>query len=817
VRRGLTWLAAASLAVAGFGALAGETHANGPSPKIDGSVLRATTGGASASFGVYLRDQADLTAAYAMKDQDARGWYVYRTLRDEAARTQAPIRELLDARGADYTSYWAANMIVAHGDRALVDELAARADVHAIEPDEKASGLEEVPLLPTPLERLEANGPAAAATVEWGVNDVHAPAVWSLGFTGQGMVVASADTGVRWQHAALKSHYRGWNGTTADNDYNWHDAIHSGGGICGPNTIAPCDDDSHGSHTTGTAIGDDGAGNQIGVAPGAKWIGCRNMDRGTGSPATYTECFQWFMAPTTISGQNADPTKRPHVITNSWTCPASEGCAANTLQTIVTNTEASGIFVEASAGNSGPSCSTVSDPPAIYASAFSTGAVDISNTLAGFSSRGPVTSDGSGRMKPDVVSPGVNVRSSTNSTDTSYASFSGTSMAGPHVAGVVALLWSARPDLVRNIAATKQVLTSTANPSVAGGGSGCGGSAVVPNNHFGWGLVDARAAVGAGSTTHVLSVSKSGGGTGTVTSSPAGISCGTSCSAVYDNGTTVTLTAAADAGAAFTGWSGDCSGTGTCTVTMSADHSVTATFAAQPHTLSVAVGGAGGGTVTSSPAGISCPGTCSASFAGGSTVTLTATPTSGSSFSSWSGDCSGTGTCTVTMTADHAVSASFAASAPRLTVTKSGSGSGTVTSTPAGIDCGTTCSATFATGTVVTLKAKAAGGSSFGGWSGDCSGTSTCKVTMSADHAVTATFTRRRATSACVVPRVRGVSVTNARRAIARAHCAVGTVTRAYSTRVKTGRVIRQRPVPGVHRRAGAKVTLLVSRGKSSR
>src|SRR5262249_50997108 len=319
------------------------------------------------------------------------------------------------------------------------------------------------------------------AGVEWGVTDVHAPALWALGYTGQGMVVASADTGVRWTHAALESHYRGWNGSAADHNYNWHDAIHSGGGPRGANNVQPCDDSSHGTHTTGTVVGDDGAGNQIGVAPGAKWIGCRNMDQGTGNPATYTECFQFFIAPTDLGGGNADPTKRPDVVTDSWTCPPSEGCAANTLQTIVDNTEASGIFVEASAGNSGPSCSTGSDPPAPYPSAFSTGAVDSANSLAAFSSRGPVTSDGSNRMKPDVVAPGVSVRSAVNTSDTAYSVFSGTSMAGPHVSGVVALLWSARPDLVRNIAATKQVLAQSANPAVGNGGGRRGGGSTRPH------------------------------------------------------------------------------------------------------------------------------------------------------------------------------------------------------------------------------------------------------------------------------------------------------------------------------------------------
>jgi uncharacterized repeat protein (TIGR02543 family) len=636
------------------------TRATDVSVKIGDRVVRDTVGGKTAPIVVYLRDQANLSRAYAMSDQNARGWYVYRTLKEHAARTQAPLRAWLRSRHAPYRSYWAANMIVSRGDRALVDKLAARRDVRAIESGRAFAGLQVEPLpLRTPLSELLApTAQATTAGVEWGVNDVHAPALWSLGFTGQGIVEASADTGVRWTHATLKSHYRGWNGSTADHNYNWHDAIHSGGGSCGTDTVAPCDDSAHGTHTTGTAVGDDGGGNQIGVAPGAKWIGCRNMDQGTGNPATYTECFQFFIAPTDLGGGNADPTKRPHVVTDSWTCPPSEGCAANTLKTIVENTEASGIFVEASAGNSGPSCSTVSDPPAIYASAFSTGAVDSANNLASFSSRGPVTSDGSNRMKPDVVAPGVNVRSAVNSSDTAYSNFSGTSMAGPHVAGVVALLWSARPDLVRNIAATKQVLTQSANPAVGGGGAGCGGSSVVPNNHFGWGLVDAAAAYNG--SNHVLTVSKNGTGTGSVTSTPSGITCGTVCSASYPSSGTVTLTATAATGSTFTGWSGDCTGTGTCTVTMDGDHSVTANFQVVRATLTVSKIGNGAGKVTSTPAGINCGTTCTATFNLGASVTLKASADAGSRFTGWSGDCTGTTTnCKLKLTADRAATATF--------------------------------------------------------------------------------------------------------------------------------------------------------------
>lgn len=468
----------------------------GPVDKIDPGVLADTAAGKPASVVIMLADQADVSAAYTMKDQDARGWYVYRTLTSHAVRTQAGLVALLKAQGVAYQSYWAANMIVTTVDGPLLNRLAARPDVAQVDSNRPQRWIEDPAIADLQ--------PAIAApqAVEWGVQNVNAPAVWALGYTGQGIVIGNQDTGVRWTHAALKSHYRGWNGTSADHTYNWWDAIHTGGGICGPNTQAPCDDNGHGTHTTGTVVGDDGAGNQVGVAPGAKWIGCRNMDQGNGTPATYTECFQFFIAPTDLSGNNPDPARRPHVINDSWTCPASEGCTTRAeLETIVNNTQAAGIFVEASAGNSGPGCSSVSDPPAIYSAAFSTGAIDSSNTLASFSSRGPSTYYSPNLLKPNISAPGVSVRSSYYSSDTSYTSLSGTSMAGPHVVGVVALLWSAHPELVRDIATTKTILQNTANPGVVVSPvQTCGGisSSSIPNNSFGWGRVDALAAVNAG-------------------------------------------------------------------------------------------------------------------------------------------------------------------------------------------------------------------------------------------------------------------------------------------------------------------------------
>ena len=241
-------------------------------------------------------------------------------------------------------------------------------------------------------------------------------------------------------------------------------------------------------------------------------------------------------------------------------------------------------------------------------------------------------------------------------------------------------------------------------------------------------------------TTYALTLTKSGTGAGTVTSSPAGVNCGSTCSYSFNSGTSVTLTPAAASGSAFTGWSGACTGTGTCTVSMTAAQSVTATFAVQSYALTVTKSGTGSGTVASSPTGVNCGSTCSAIYSYNTAVTLTGTPASGSTFTGWGGACSGTGTCTVTVDAVKSVTANFALGTYTLAVGKAGTGSGTVTSSPAGINCGATCSASFNSGANVTLTAAPVAGSTFTGWSGACTGTGNCAVSMTAAQSVTATF-----------------------------------------------------------------------------
>jgi serine protease AprX len=437
-------------------------------------------------FLVVLSEQADLAALPPAGGKVERRRQVVEALRRTAERTQPGVLSLLQASGAAHHAFWIANMVWARADRATIEALAGRDDVARIRANPRVRAR-----LPTP-------EPLVPAAVEWNIAKVRAPDVWALGYTGQGVVVAGADTGYRWDHAALVSKYRGWSGATADHDYNWHDAIHAGGGACGFDTLSPCDDSGHGTHTMGTMVGDDGASNQVGMAPGAKWVGCRNMDVGNGTPATYAECFQFFMAPTDVSGQNPDPALAPDVINNSWTCPPSEGCAAETLRPVVENVRGAGIVVVASAGNAGPACATIEDPPAIYDASFSVGATDSNDLIAGFSSRGPVTVDSSNRLKPDVSAPGVSVRSSGSSSAGSYVVLSGTSMAGPHVAGLVALMLSAQPDLAGHVRAIEQIVRRTAVP-LGSATQTCGGipTGVVPNHVYGSGRIDALAAVNA--------------------------------------------------------------------------------------------------------------------------------------------------------------------------------------------------------------------------------------------------------------------------------------------------------------------------------
>jgi subtilisin family serine protease len=511
-------------AVAAIGAVASRAGGStSPETRVGGNpvnivnkiapwVVQNTANGEQAEFFIVLADKADLSPAANLRTKTEKGRFVYQTLLEKARTTQRPILEWLRQRNIPHQSFYIVNAILVTGTREIAQALAASPDVARIEGNPVIYNS-----LPEP-DQIQPTPPSAPATIEPGIQYVHAPEVWALGFTGQGIVVASADTGVRWTHNALKPHYRGWDGQNADHDYNWHDSIHdSVSNPCGNDSTQPCDDVGHGSHTTGTMTGDDGAGNQIGMAPGAKWIGCRNMDQGSGTPARYIECMQWFLAPTRIDGSNPDPTKAPDITNNSWECPPSEGCSADTLQAAVEAQAAAGIMMCSAAQNSGPNCSTVQNPPGIYEATYTVGALNTgTDTIASFSSRGPVTADGSNRIKPDITAPGNRTRSCTNASDSSYASFSGTSIATPLIAGAMALLWSAHPELQNQIDASRTAMNNAAHFISS---TQCG-DAGPPNNVYGWGRVDILAAVQGATPTPTPSATPSVTPTVTPTSTP---------------------------------------------------------------------------------------------------------------------------------------------------------------------------------------------------------------------------------------------------------------------------------------------------------
>jgi subtilisin family serine protease len=476
--------------------------AQSDSEKIAPELLLKLESGAPTEFLVILREQADVRDAARFRTKADKGRYVYETLLETAERTQGPVHDVLRLAGAPVQSFWIINALWAKGGPDLVLRLADMPEV---------ARLEDNPVLHLSRPAQDA---ADAATDRftphsstWGLTKINADDVWNLGHTGAGVVVGGQDTGYEWGHPAIKDQYRGWNGATADHNYNWHDAIHTlingGSNSCGLNLKKPCDDDGHGTHTVGTMAGTVG-NDAIGVAPDAKWVGCRNMEEGDGTPATYIECFEWLTVPTDTNNLNPNPGMAPHVINNSWGCPTSEGCNSgnfSTMNTVIANMRAAGILVVTSAGNSGPSCSTVNAPPSIFEASFAVGATNSSDAIAGFSSRGPVTVFGN-RMKPDISAPGVSVYSCTgtdnNANSYTYASWSGTSMAGPHVAGVAALIMSARPDLIGQVDILESLIENTAVPRYATSPF-CGGDngTSLPNNVFGHGRVDALAAVNA--------------------------------------------------------------------------------------------------------------------------------------------------------------------------------------------------------------------------------------------------------------------------------------------------------------------------------
>jgi subtilisin family serine protease len=481
IRHYLILALALALAISLSATVAAQPGSAPPDPqraedKIDADVLARLRERGQADVLVLMHEQANTGGANALKSKEDKGWYVYKTLTEVANRTQADLLASLRAQGIPHKSFWIYNMVQVYAGADAITAIAARPDVKRVVLNHEI----QVDVIIGP----EPPGADVPEVVEWNISWINADDVWNqLGVTGVGAVVGDLDTGVQWDHPALRPNYRGWNGSTANHNYNWWDAINS--------QLAPYDGHGHGTHTTGTAVGGDGPGpftNDIGVAPGAKWIGCKNMtDSGSGNDATFTECFQFALAPTDLNGQNPNPALAPDVVNNSW---GYFGGNNSVFYTIIQNMRNAGIFVEVSAGNEGSACATLRSP-GDYNNVFTTGATgNRTESIAGYSSRGPSDLYPS-IIKPDVVAPGTNINSSLPGNTYSGETWSGTSMAGPHVTGLVALIVSANPSLRGQVAQIENVIRNTAFPTSV---TACSTSGV-PNNVYGWGRIDALAAV----------------------------------------------------------------------------------------------------------------------------------------------------------------------------------------------------------------------------------------------------------------------------------------------------------------------------------
>lgn len=418
---------------------------------------------------VVMTEQADLSGITG--DREQRLSLVHQRLVETAETSQADLRAELDDSGTDWRPFYLLNAIEVDAEVWNRGWLEDRDDVAAVllNPQNR----------PVPAEEPAQTGDATVSgRPQPNIEQVNAPAVWGAS-DGAGITIGIADSGVDPDHPAYADRFRG-------GDDSWFDPVRG--------TREPVDPHGHGTHALGLALGSEG----IGVAPGADWMACSNLPRNAGNPADYLSCLEFMFAPYAPdqdSFADGDPMRAAHIVTNSWGCPPVEGCDPTVFGPAMRALTTGGVFVVVAAGNSGPTCGSAATPPANYPEVFSVGAVDENGEVAEFSSRGPVPGV---TAKPDAMAPGE--VTGTEGVISSlpggrYGRMSGTSMAAPHVAGAVAVLWQARPELVGDVAATAELLRATASPvTVAKGASidACDGSA----NTVGAGLIDVAAAAG---------------------------------------------------------------------------------------------------------------------------------------------------------------------------------------------------------------------------------------------------------------------------------------------------------------------------------
>ncbi|MBD1379941.1 S8 family peptidase [Metabacillus arenae] len=407
-------------------------------------------------------------------------------LRSKAAETQANLKVFLekqqkDGKVEDIQSFYIVNGMAVTAGKTIMEQIAAFPEVEKVLPNETRelhAGVENVKVDVKSTANKAMKTKASTNSIEWNIDRVGAPSVWEMGIDGTGTVVASIDTGVQWDHPALKEKYRGYhsgNPEQLNHEFNWFDAT--------VGEAAPYDDNGHGTHVTGTMVGSEPDGsNQIGVAPGAKWIAVKAFSENGGTDVDILEAGEWILAPKDAEG-NPHPEMAPDVVNNSWGGgPGLDEWYREMVQTW----RAADIFPEFSAGNT-----TLTNPggpesvanPANYPESFATGATDINNLLASFSLQGPSPYD---EVKPEISAPGVNIRSAVPGSNYE-GGWNGTSMAGPHVSAIAALL--RQVDASLTVDEIEEILLATATPLTDST------FPESPNNGYGHGLVNAHDAV----------------------------------------------------------------------------------------------------------------------------------------------------------------------------------------------------------------------------------------------------------------------------------------------------------------------------------
>jgi subtilisin family serine protease len=434
-----------------------------PANKVEAELLNNLATEGTADLIAVFSEQADLSAAYGM-DWDERGEYVYGTLKAVAERSQARARAELERKGVQFRTFLAGNeLFVYQGDLQVVTALAGLYNVARV----RASRTYDL----DPIVGEEPSFASASNGLAWGIVDAKGDQFWEhFGVQGDGIVVASIDTGVQWDHPALDQAYR----CPADpgNPACWEDPTD----ICGG---TPCDNHGHGTHTVGTMVADDDSSLawRAGMAPNAQWIACKGCEDNRCSDAALNACADWVLAP------DGDPAKRPHIVNNSW---GSDGCDV-WYRPKVEAWQAAGIFPAFSAGNDS-TCGTLT-APGIYQESFSSTGHSPARTHYG--SKGPASGGAcdpyTPYTKPNISAPAVAVWSSRPGS--LWITSTGTSMASPHSAGAVALLWSCSPGLVGQVDATFQALQSTADAPPSGS---CGEPQVEAGNYTsGYGFLNA--------------------------------------------------------------------------------------------------------------------------------------------------------------------------------------------------------------------------------------------------------------------------------------------------------------------------------------